>query len=183
LDIPIEVLRAWIERYHPAIINGDTSVNAVTIVVDANDNYVKSATDRVPETDSDFRMGAFDANEISHVEVVKGSYAATLYGPDALNGVVVVTTKKSIPQGRTDSVTSDSAVTVIRRKLDSTARPGAANPLYIVDGVTMRSPTPLQYLHVDPEQLQAIELMKLAAGQIGPNALHVIVVKLKRGIE
>ncbi|HKW09396.1 MAG TPA: SusC/RagA family TonB-linked outer membrane protein [Gemmatimonadaceae bacterium] len=36
----------------------------------------------------------FDPNEIEDVEIVKGPSAATLYGTDAANGVIVITTKK-----------------------------------------------------------------------------------------
>ena len=35
-----------------------------------------------------------DPNEIEDIEIVKGPSAATLYGTDAANGVVVITTKK-----------------------------------------------------------------------------------------
>ena len=33
-------------------------------------------------------------DEIEHIEIVKGPSAATLYGTDAANGVIVVTTKR-----------------------------------------------------------------------------------------
>ena len=36
----------------------------------------------------------FDPNEIEDIEIVKGPSAATLYGTDAANGVIVITTKK-----------------------------------------------------------------------------------------
>src|SRR4029078_13459083 len=35
-----------------------------------------------------------DPNSIESVEIVKGPSATTLYGPDAANGVIVITTKK-----------------------------------------------------------------------------------------
>ena len=40
------------------------------------------------------RIGDIDPNDIENIEIVKGPSAATLYGTDAANGVVVVTTKK-----------------------------------------------------------------------------------------
>ena len=40
------------------------------------------------------RLGDINPEEIENVEIVKGPSAATLYGTDAANGVVVITTKK-----------------------------------------------------------------------------------------
>ncbi|MGQ0712879.1 MAG: SusC/RagA family TonB-linked outer membrane protein [Gemmatimonadaceae bacterium] len=43
------------------------------------------------------RLGDLNPEEIESIEIVKGPSAATLYGTDAANGVVVITTKKGIP--------------------------------------------------------------------------------------
>ena len=44
---------------------------------------------------SDFsRLGDIDPEQIEDIEIVKGPSAATLYGTDAANGVIVITTKK-----------------------------------------------------------------------------------------
>jgi TonB-linked SusC/RagA family outer membrane protein len=40
------------------------------------------------------RVGDLNPDEIENIEVVKGPSAATLYGTDAANGVIVITTKK-----------------------------------------------------------------------------------------
>lgn len=40
------------------------------------------------------RLSDLDPNEIASVEIVKGPSAATLYGTDAANGVIVITTKR-----------------------------------------------------------------------------------------
>jgi TonB-linked SusC/RagA family outer membrane protein len=39
-------------------------------------------------------LSALDPNEIEDIEIVKGPSAATLYGTDAANGVIVITTKR-----------------------------------------------------------------------------------------
>jgi len=39
-------------------------------------------------------LSAMDPNEIEDIEIVKGPSAATLYGTDAANGVILITTKK-----------------------------------------------------------------------------------------
>ncbi len=44
-------------------------------------------------TNSSF-LNDLDPNEIEDVEIVKGPSAATLYGTNASNGVIVITTKK-----------------------------------------------------------------------------------------
>lgn len=43
---------------------------------------------------SQSRLNDFNPDEIEAIEVVKGPTAATLYGPDAANGVIVIRTKK-----------------------------------------------------------------------------------------
>src|SRR6185436_9732630 len=40
------------------------------------------------------RVGDINPEEIENIEVVKGPSAATLYGTDAANGVIVITTKR-----------------------------------------------------------------------------------------
>jgi TonB-linked SusC/RagA family outer membrane protein len=40
------------------------------------------------------RLGDIDPGQIENIEIVKGPSAATLYGTDAANGVIVITTKK-----------------------------------------------------------------------------------------
>jgi TonB-dependent SusC/RagA subfamily outer membrane receptor len=51
------------------------------------------------ETDSGVSpMDKIDPNIIATIEVFKGPSAASLYGPDAANGVIVITTKKEVKQ-------------------------------------------------------------------------------------
>src|SRR6476646_8843557 len=42
-------------------------------------------------------LDQLDPNAIETIEVMKGPSAATLYGPDAANGVIVITTKQGRP--------------------------------------------------------------------------------------
>jgi TonB-linked SusC/RagA family outer membrane protein len=42
------------------------------------------------------RVGDLNPEEIENIEIVKGPSAATLYGTDAANGVIVITTKKGL---------------------------------------------------------------------------------------
>jgi TonB-dependent SusC/RagA subfamily outer membrane receptor len=42
------------------------------------------------------RVGDLNPEEIANIEIVKGPSAATLYGTDAANGVIVITTKRGV---------------------------------------------------------------------------------------
>ena len=42
------------------------------------------------------RVGDLNPEEIENIEIVKGPSAATLYGTDAANGVIVITTKSGV---------------------------------------------------------------------------------------
>jgi len=42
-------------------------------------------------------LNNLNPNDIDKIEVVKGPSASTLYGPDAANGVIVITTKRGVP--------------------------------------------------------------------------------------
>ena len=58
------------------------------------------------------RVGDLNPEEIESIEVVRGPSAATLYGTDAANGVIVITTKRGIA-GRTEwtNYTEQTAIT------------------------------------------------------------------------
>jgi TonB-dependent SusC/RagA subfamily outer membrane receptor len=62
------------------------------------------------------RLADIDPEEIASVEVVKGPSAATLYGTDAANGVIVITTKRG-QTGRT-SWTAFMDQGILQQKLD-----------------------------------------------------------------
>ena len=58
------------------------------------------------------RVGDLNPEEIESIEIVKGPSAATLYGTDAANGVVVITTKKGVAgQPRWTYYTEQTAIT------------------------------------------------------------------------
>ena len=192
-DVPLEVLRAWVAQYHPSILRGDTTIDVVTFLVDANEHYVKSTAGRLPEArtaDPLDMLRGIPRDQIEKVEVLKGAAAAALYGPGAVDGVIVVTTKHGVTgvnRAGVDSASSDSLMRAIRLRLALGYSFPSNGPLYVIDGVIVNPapPTPmpnlLQDLGVAPEQVQSIELLKLAAGQIGPNPLRIVVVKQKGG--
>ncbi len=67
--------------------------NAPIMIVDGVRFFSSSISPGVGGTNESF-MNTLSPEEIEDVEIVKGPSAATLYGTDAANGVIVVTTKK-----------------------------------------------------------------------------------------
>jgi len=69
------------------------------VVVDGvrykNTNNINGGEDRRPfNAEPRSPLNDLNVNDIETVEVVKGPSASTLYGPDAANGVIVITTKR-----------------------------------------------------------------------------------------
>jgi TonB-dependent SusC/RagA subfamily outer membrane receptor len=197
-EIPIEVIRGWIARYHPSILVGDTSIAVVTVVVGANDEYISSVTDKLPDNvQGDVAildpMAGLRVEGIENIELLKGAAAAAEYGPDALNGVVVVTTKSGLAdpaRAMRDTGAAKSVARLVRLRLpeEQTAKIGH-DPIYIVDGVLVNpqpAQTPssnagasLERIGVPSDGIGSVEILKLAPGRIGPNALRVVLVKLR----
>ena len=107
-------------------------------------------------------LSSLNPEELESVEIVKGPAAATLYGTDAANGVIVVTTKRGVPgdtrwnwytehgmiRDRGDYPDSymiwghtEAAPTVQRRcELTQLATPATGSPTCIQDSVTTFNP-------------------------------------------
>ncbi|HEY2066974.1 MAG TPA: SusC/RagA family TonB-linked outer membrane protein [Gemmatimonadaceae bacterium] len=65
------------------------------------------------------RLNDLNPDEIESIEVVKGPSAATLYGTDAANGVIVVRTKRGRPGPATWSAHMEGGISQQPRALDS----------------------------------------------------------------
>lgn len=74
------------------------------------------------------RLADLDPSEIASVEIVKGPSAATLYGTDAANGVIVITTKRGQP-GRA-RVTAFSEQGILQQRLEDWDAPYGGSPSY-----------------------------------------------------
>jgi len=191
-EIPLEVIRDWIARHHPGVIAGDTMMNLVTIVVDANDQYVRSVVDHAPSNTIDFRS-VLAADLLENVEVLKGPAAAAVYGPNAANGVIVIKTKKGIADPARAALDTGAAMGIVRAIQRSGIAAGKNidnAPLFIVDGIVVTPPISTPSAGGQPGDLEArlgitrdaiasVDVLKLAPGRIGPNALGVVIVKLK----
>lgn len=79
-------------------VNSPTVSNAPLLVIDGVrvDNSVGSPSSTTFGGTSG-RLDDLNPEEIASIEIVKGPSAATLYGTDAANGVILVTTKRGTP--------------------------------------------------------------------------------------
>lgn len=200
--IPIDTITAWILVHHQDAFRAAGSDLRITIVVDENDHYVTSELSRIvddvrridPVTGQPAALAAVVKDrEIQDVEVVKGAAAAAAYGKAAENGVVVVRTKTGVASVTTNAGV-DSMKAIAERKKTlmaaieerSTSALGTRSPLYIVDGVVVPDlnggqvmSRPLSNLNIDPNSIASVDVLKFPAGKITPDALGVILVKLK----
>src|SRR5439155_7463514 len=85
-------------------IRGRNSIQLGTqpIVIVDGIRYASAAAARISLGSVNFveptsPLNDLNPNEIQSIEVVKGPSAATLYGTDAANGVIVITTKRGQP--------------------------------------------------------------------------------------
>jgi beta-lactamase regulating signal transducer with metallopeptidase domain len=183
-QLPLDTILAWIAERRPDIIRGNPDVTSVTLVIDADEHFVSmSATGAMQWINAYIPRDAIES-----VEVVKGPAAALAYGDAARNGVIMIRTKvpaATIEQIRTDSAAAARFGVISIGQANPTA---LAQPLIIVDGVqvspenipTSRIASPTIGIDVDPQRIEAIDVLHLAGGTIGPNPLGVVVVKLKR---
>ena len=58
-----------------------------------SNNGIGGASSSAPAATTPSRVDDINPDEIEDIEIVKGPSAATLYGTDAANGVIVITTK------------------------------------------------------------------------------------------
>lgn len=174
-EVPIEVLRAWIQQYQPAIIQGDTSVNFVTIVVDSLQRYLESRAAFMPHDVQDLISRAVHMDSIESVEVIKGPAAVAEYGPRAENGAVIIHTKH-MTMRETPPDTAFSA----HLKVTPFSTTAMETKLYVVDGKIVAPFNPLDKLGLDTKTISTLDAYRVGPGTIGPNAVDIMVVTLKR---
>jgi TonB-dependent SusC/RagA subfamily outer membrane receptor len=112
-------------------------------------------------------INSIPPNDIKSVEVLKDASAKTLYGEEAKNGVILITTKKAkaagIKPGRAVILTTDSA----------------SSPLYIIDGNNVTATT---FKSINPDNIDNISVLKDASanslyGPAGKNGVVIVVTK------
>ena len=147
--------------------------------------------------DWDIKDPSISPDDIKSIEVLKNEQAIRFFGPRAVNGVVVITTKKSklpAPAVSKPSLSVSDGVPgparlidhagslsdTSRRSRDTIALP-TAKPLYYIDGVEASE----QQLKVmDPHDIESINVFKgdsavLKYGEKGRNGVILIRMKVK----
>ncbi len=116
----------------------------------------------------DSSISELDPNKISSFSILKGASAIALYGIEAENGVIVITSKKPI---ETTTVTPGDGTRVILRGTSTIGK----SPLYVVDGEILEAG---YILGLDPNKIESLHILKStsAVAQYGPTALQGVVV-------
>jgi len=171
--------------------NGEKNVNSnANIVINMKDGMDKAlyVVDGIKQKGGD--LNKIDPNTIATVDVLKGEAATRLYGDDAKNGVVIISTKSSDSKGDTWTVKSDKQVVIKRENMDTTVVKNTivikskslkdANPLYVVDGKVMKN---FDEASLDPDNIKSMSVLKgdIALKKYGDKAKNgVIEITLKK---
>lgn len=113
-------------------------------------------------------LKSIDPNTIESMSVLKSSKETSLYGAEGLNGVILISTKKSKGVNIAPKVT-------IRAAADSSK----TNPLYIIDG---KNSTAAGMQGLNPQDIDNVSVLKDASatsiyGPAGKNGVVIIVTK------
>ncbi|HPS95118.1 MAG TPA: TonB-dependent receptor plug domain-containing protein [Bacteroidales bacterium] len=171
--------------------NGEKNVNSnANIVINMKEGMDKAlyVVDGIKQKGGD--LNKIDPNTIATVDVLKGEAATRLYGDDAKNGVVIISTKSSDSKGDTWTVKSDKQVVIKRENMDTTVVKNTivikskslkdANPLYVVDGKVMKN---FDEASLDPDNIKSMSVLKgdIALKKYGDKAKNgVIEITLKK---
>lgn len=172
--IPLDSIRAWTERYHPNVIAGDASVNEVVIVVDQNDQYLRSYArfDSVADGargDGPRGRGGMivgDSVRVNSLAVALPSDRPLLIVDGVIVGDLGVVERDSI---RTVEVLKGAAAVA---KYGADAQRG----VIVID---TKSENMLSSMNLKADQINQIDVLRCAAGVIAPNSLRVVVAQMK----
>ena len=136
-------------------------------------------------------LNKIDPNTIATVDVLKGEAAIRLYGDDAKNGVVIISTKTPDSKGNISwTEKTDKHVVIKRGDIDTTIVKNTivigsksakdSDPLYVVDGEVMKK---FDATSLDAENIKSISVLKgdIAIKKYGAKAKNgVIEITLKK---
>jgi len=149
--------------------NKDKNVNSETKVVvnikEGMDNALY-VVDGIPQKSGD--LNKIDPNTIASMNVLKGKAATRLYGEDAKNGVIIISTKS--PDSKDDFTQTEKTANQIVIKGISLKD---ADPLYVVDGKVMKN---FNETSLDSEKIESISVLK------GESAIKKYGAKAKNGV-
>ena len=172
--------------------NGDKNVNSnANIVINMKEGMDKAlyVVDGIKQKSGD--LNKIDPNTIATVDVLKGEAAIRLYGDDAKNGVVIISTKTPDSKGNISwTEKTDKHVVIKRGDIDTTIVKNTivigsksakdSDPLYVVDGEVMKK---FDATSLDAENIKSISVLKgdIAIKKYGAKAKNgVIEITLKK---
>ncbi len=86
--------------WDPGDIDDQSSINVRGASSLDGSGNVKTYVDGVELESGSFRVGMIDPSTIDRIELIRGPQASTIYGAEALNGVLQIFTKKGSNEGR-----------------------------------------------------------------------------------
>jgi beta-lactamase regulating signal transducer with metallopeptidase domain len=173
-SIPIEVLRAWVRDHYPSVLTGESAINYITFVVDANEQYMTSRADSFPNLSARTQVMSSPGPGIF---ARSDSTLRRVGGPDGPQPLFIVDGVRVNSLNDIDP-TAIKRVEVLKGQAAVTEYGSdAGHGVVVVD--TRGSPSVLEKLGVESTRIQNIEILRVAPGTIGPNELRVMVVRLK----
>jgi hypothetical protein len=171
--LSIDVVRAWIQIRHPSVIAGDPHVNAVTIVVDENNNLLASVADSLEAEASG------SAPRILVRGRLPGEPAEIVRGPKPGAPVIMVDGVRIDSTAQLDTIPIESIEVIKGKSAAAEYGPDAEAGIIVI-----RSMRPdeaqLRRLGVSPDNVKEMTELRLRPGVIGPNRLYVAVLQLKK---
>lgn len=122
-------------------------------------------------------VGELDPNEIASVTILKDASAIELYGKDAINGVIVIKSKKTRnPSDASAKIGIENETNVVFQGNQVFGK----TPMYVLDGAVVNS---TDFAIIQPANIKSVQVLKDASAiaTYGPNAVNgVIIVTTKK---
>jgi hypothetical protein len=170
--LSIDVVRAWIAIRHPNVIAGDPHVNAVTIVVDENNNLLASVTDSLESVGVGIAPSIMVRGKLlaDSVEVVR---------PVRRPPVIYVDGVRVDSTAQLDTIRIESVEVLKGKSAAAEYGPEAENGIIVIRAMKP-DPTQLRRLGISPDNVKEMTELRLRPGVIGPNRLYVAVLQLRK---
>jgi hypothetical protein len=166
--LSIELIRAWIQARHPNVIAGDPHVNAVTIVVDQNNQYLASVADSVN------LPGMFTDSVFFRTHGSLQPVSALAKAPLIIVDGVRIDSTAQIDNGQIDHIE------VLKGKAAAEAYgPDGAQGVISISSMHPDA-TELNRLGFAPENIGQMSEFRVRAGVVGPNRMYIAVLQLKK---
>jgi TonB-dependent SusC/RagA subfamily outer membrane receptor len=186
--LPIDVIRRWIESRHPNIVAGDAHVNAVIIVVDANNQYLASATDSIADSGRVGDWLNFRVMDPSNRVPLTSAPQPVIYvdgviyeNSDRIKAkpVLIVDGVRLENIEQLDSIAIKSVEVLKGPAAAASYGADAANGVIVVTSKP-RMTVDLSRFGIDAQSVSEMTEFRLRPGVVGPNRLYITVLQIKK---